>query len=131
VPSPIRCAHDLPVDVCPVCEPSLRVAYDHIAREQAERFPQPPEPDVLETELALPDWLEEFRFDADGATITMRAKAVVRFADGARVATFNYEMSAEHVDAVIDALTRLRDRARQLAQVIDVPSSPPRGRSAS
>lgn len=87
----------------------------------------------LELELKLPDWLEELRLDVDRGVVTMSAKAVVHVPGEprGRVATFDYELELEQLDDLIAALTTLRDRARQRAEVIDVPSSEPFSRDRS
>ncbi len=124
----ISCPHGVPYDVCghPVCQ-AMRGASD------STPTPTPTAAhEELEHELELPEWCDELRFDAERHAITLRAKAVVRTPLGTpRVATFDYEMTLEQCDAMIDALTTLRARARQATNVIDVPSSPHSSGSSS
>jgi hypothetical protein len=136
LPSAIYCPHGTPVDVCPdpVCQHAASLFARGAPRVDSRyvdthQEPDLREPEELEHELALPDWLDELRYEPERRTVTMRAKSIVRFADTARVATFDYELELEHVDAFIDALTKLRDRARQEKPVIDVPSSESSARS--
>jgi hypothetical protein len=122
VPASMFCPHNRIYLECPLCQ-------------WAAPAPAPiaDAPEVVEAELELPPWCDALSLDTQRRVLTLRASARVRLPGlGDRVATFDYEMTLAHADALIAELTKLRDRARQASAVIDVPSSPSpsRGRSS-
>lgn len=140
--SSLRCVHDVPIDVCPhptcIATRQLLGIEPHAApassppRSHVDVIDEDGNHEIIESELDLPPWCHELRFDAKRELITLRAKTAVRLPMlGDRVATFDFDMTADHIDGLIDALTTLRDRARSVAAAIDVPSSesPPRSSS--